>query len=268
MRAGMLAFTLVALTSPARPQKLQLQAILDQDPRDSVCVVSEVSVGLKLTHVKPSTIYRFQAKTMSVVPDEKSKDWRCLPKGQMGLLVNTRTDPYAVVQPHLFFEIAGLPTHLSTKMAIGVMDREMGFACGIFVGQYMRRVDDYGDVSFRAKQFEAGWHRGLYLFADRPGYAFFFSYAKEKTFQYFDTSLGWKMGETLRFSPALAGLQVQTEFESYLGAGGGLAYRVPSGKFSASLSYLVPGLNEINRERAIGLIVENGLLLRIRAQWF
>ncbi len=268
MRALVSVFMLAVLTSPVGAQKLQLETILRQPPKDSVQVVCEVSAHLKLTHVKPSTIYKMQTKTMSLVPDEKPKDYRCLPKGRMGLLVNTKADPYAVLQPHIFFEIAGLPTHLSTKMAVGVMDRNMGFACGVFTGQYMRRVDDYGDVTYRAKQFEAGWHRGLYLFADQPGFVFFFSYAREKTFHYFDTSIGCKAGEMLRLGPALSGLGVQAEFESYLGAGGGLSYRLPSGKFSGSISYLVPGLAEINRERAIGLIVENGLLVRLRALCF
>lgn len=267
MRAVLLVFLLVVLTSPASAQKLQLETLRRRLPEDSVMVVSEVSVHLKLTHVKPSTIYK-QTKSMALVPDEKPEDYRCLPKGRMGFLVNAKSDPYAVVQPHVFFEIAGLPTHLSTKMAVGVMDREMGFACGIFTGQYMRRVDDYGDVTYRAKQFEAGWHRGLYLFADRPGFVFFFSYAKEKTFQYFDTSIGWKAGEMLQLGRLAEGLGVQVEFESYLGAGGGLVCRVPSGRFSVSISYLVPSLGEINRERAVGLIVENGVLVRVRVLWF
>lgn len=268
MRAEMLVVLLAALTSPASAQKLQLETVLSGSIEDSVRVVVEVSTHLKLTHVKPSTIYKMQTKSMTLVPDEKSKEYRCLPKGRMGLLVNTNPDLLAVVHPHLYFEISGLPTHLSTKVAVGVMDRKMGFACGVFTGQYMRRVDDYGDVTFRAKQFEAGWHRGFYLFADRPMFTFFFSYAKEKTFQYFDASLGWKAGEVLRFGPALSGLQVQAEFESYLGAGGGLAYRLPGGKFSASVSYLVPGLAEINRERAIGLIVDNGIRVRLTALCF
>ncbi len=267
MRARTGVFILIALTSPINAQEYQLMVLHESLPADSVQVVSELSVDLKLTHVKPSTIYKM-TKAMALVPDEEPKDWRCLPKGQMGLLVNLRSDPYRVVQPHMFFEVAGLPTHLSTKVAFGVMDRSMGFACGVFTGQYMRRIDDYGDVTYRAKQFEAGWHRGMYMFADRPQFVFFFSYAQEKTFQYFNTSLGWKAGETLHLGSALSGLQVRAEFESYLGAGGGLAYSLKSDRFSASLSYLVPGLKEINRERKIGLIVDNGVLLRMHVLWF
>ncbi len=268
MRAKEAVLLLAVLTSPASAQKLEILTVNRANLEDSINIVSELETDIKVTHVKPSTIWKYQPKSLRLVADEKPKDYRALPKGKLCLLANLRSDPYRAVQPHVYFEVAGLPTHLSTKVAVGVLDKSVGLACGVFLGQYMRRVDDYGDVTFRAKQFEAGWHRGLYLLADRPEFTFFFSYSQEKTFEYFDTSLGLKVGKLLHAPPGLSGLGIEAQFESYLGAGGGLSYLTRNGRFGTSLCYLVPGLAEINRERMIGLIVENGVVLRLHVLWF
>lgn len=257
----------VLLASPVVAQFSAIRKMAECDPADSVQVIASVTLSVKATYVKPPTIYKLNQKSQTVVAEEKPEKWRALPKGSMGVLVNTKRDPYADIQPHLFFEIAGLSTHLSTKCGGGFTSRGDGFSMGAFTGQYMRRVDDYGDVTYRAKQFRAGWHYGYYVMLDQKKWNFNFSQSVEKKEEYFEARLGWKIGKTFPKSFIPPGLEMQAEAETYLGAGGGFSYRFHGGRYALSLSYLVPGLAEEQRERAVNLIVAKGLLVRLNILW-
>lgn len=259
---------LVILPFQVFSQLVVVTSHMNRDLVDSVRVVAHVSVHMKMTQVRPPVVYRPQKKTKTIIAHEKPEMVRYLPVGEMGLIVNLREKRSHLIEPHAIFEIAGLATHLSTKLGGGLASRRDGFAFGFFVGQYMRRVDAYADVVTRAKQFESGWHYGYYGLFDRPNFRLGLSYAFEKKLDFVEAEVSWKLGRSISSSLIPPGLEVKLESMSYLGTGGGFSYLFPSGKARIGFSYLIISSEEENREIGVNLVVASGLVARVDFLWF
>lgn len=255
----------VALTSPTLAQYELVRAFI---VNDSILAVAQVSVAMKLTNVKPITKLVVNQKTKAVVPDEKPEKWRMLPKGEIGWLVSTNGNLADSFHPHVFIEVAGLPTHLSIKAGGGFVDREQGFALGGFVGKYDRRVDDYGDITYKAKQFESRTQFGYYALLDRPYFALYMSQAFEKTHDYTEARATLKLGELVDIG--MRGLEVLAETESYLGTGGGLLYRfsMETTALSVGVLYALIGSAEEADQILVNQVISSGGLVRIRLDWY
>lgn len=250
----------VSAQSPDPPR-----IFLDADLSDSVRTLVKVSVLSHMTNQKPLTLYKNTPN--GLVADEKPRKWRYRFQGFQSYWFYLKKDHTSSFQPHLFLEVMGVATYVSSKMGVGYTSRQSRYSLGFFGGQYERRVGDGFDISFRSKNFEVGGLYGAYFQFDPKGLSLFATVAKERRELFHRLYIGWKVRETInsRFVPK--GLRIYAESETLIGAGAGISYQTPNGHFGINLSYLLPNQKERQTQRLFGNFLEEGIAIRLRYAW-
>ena len=239
--------------------------IRDTLGRDSVRFVVEESAFLKLTTQQPLTLV-YQTKS-GIMVDEKSQFLRFQFLGRKTFTLYPRQDITKDLQPHVFFELTGLATYMSTRVGAGVTSREYGVSVGFALASYRKRTSEEADITYKAKSFEEATSYGGYIHTDREHLSWFGAIYKEKRGVYYRTELAYKIGEIFSIEP-LRPFRLFIKSETFLGSGGGLSYHSMNGCMDLSVAYLVPDEDERVRQRRFGNYPGMGFEVSVGVQVF
>lgn len=239
---------------------------------DSIRAVAFTEAAGIVSYQKPAPLYK---GTYEV---DKPKDWRFRFQGREGFMVNLRNDLGRNFQPHVWFEINGFSTYVSSSFGLGFVSRQERYAFGVIAGQYQKRVEGLADIHSNTNHYEKNFRIGCYLGTDFNMFLFSGTLIRERQGFYYRASAEFKPSSLITWRP-IRTLGLCAEMETILGSDFGLVWRSPlhhetrerfrsAFRIAVQALYILPDRQERLDLRQVGVFAEEGPMLRLNLNWF